>query len=221
MRTASRGRCRQTVDAVQSRTSLLPIAHGRRPPLQHDTEDANWIEGKPRPNNTARWNLLDNVLRPAWPGLYRTRPWRRAGIRDFSPSQRLRSAIILSAFRLIEETARGTALDRPGNPGCRPGLRVRNRTDLVPSATRTRGVSCSYCGDRGCYRCRFGFAAGDCIDDLAGSGDLRSFGAEDAFRATESRKDAASSPPTKGRIGAIEELTNSSVLSQQTVFPAR
>jgi len=27
---------------------------------------AYWIEGKPRPSNTPRWNLLDNVLRPAW-----------------------------------------------------------------------------------------------------------------------------------------------------------
>lgn len=25
-----------------------------------------WIAGKPRPSNTPRWNLLDNVLRPAW-----------------------------------------------------------------------------------------------------------------------------------------------------------
>ena len=30
---------------------------------------AYWIEGKPRPSKTQRWNLLDNVLRPAWPGL--------------------------------------------------------------------------------------------------------------------------------------------------------
>jgi proton glutamate symport protein len=28
-----------------------------------------WIEGKPRPSNAPRWNLLDNVLRPAWRGL--------------------------------------------------------------------------------------------------------------------------------------------------------
>jgi ABC-type amino acid transport substrate-binding protein len=28
-----------------------------------------WIAGKPRPSNTPRWNLLDNVLRPAWRGL--------------------------------------------------------------------------------------------------------------------------------------------------------
>jgi hypothetical protein len=28
-----------------------------------------WIEGKPRPSHTPRWNLLDNVLRPAWRGL--------------------------------------------------------------------------------------------------------------------------------------------------------
>jgi proton glutamate symport protein len=27
---------------------------------------AYWIDGKPRPDNTPRWNLLDNVLRPAW-----------------------------------------------------------------------------------------------------------------------------------------------------------
>jgi hypothetical protein len=27
-----------------------------------------WIEGKPRPSNTPRWNLLDNVLIPAWRG---------------------------------------------------------------------------------------------------------------------------------------------------------
>jgi proton glutamate symport protein len=30
---------------------------------------AYWIEGKPRPDNTPRWNLLDNVLRPALRGL--------------------------------------------------------------------------------------------------------------------------------------------------------
>jgi proton glutamate symport protein len=30
---------------------------------------AYWIEGKPRPDKTPRWNLLDNVLRPAWRGL--------------------------------------------------------------------------------------------------------------------------------------------------------
>ena len=30
---------------------------------------AYWIDGKPRPDNTPRWNLLDNVLRPAWRGL--------------------------------------------------------------------------------------------------------------------------------------------------------
>ena len=30
---------------------------------------AYWIEGKPRPDDTPRWNLLDNVLRPAWRGL--------------------------------------------------------------------------------------------------------------------------------------------------------
>jgi Na+/H+-dicarboxylate symporter/ABC-type amino acid transport substrate-binding protein len=29
---------------------------------------AYWIEGKPRPDTTPRWNLLDNVLRPAWRG---------------------------------------------------------------------------------------------------------------------------------------------------------
>jgi proton glutamate symport protein len=28
-----------------------------------------WIAGKPRPSNTPRWNLLDNVLCPAWRGL--------------------------------------------------------------------------------------------------------------------------------------------------------
>jgi proton glutamate symport protein len=28
-----------------------------------------WIAGKPRPSSTPRWNLLDNVLRPAWRGL--------------------------------------------------------------------------------------------------------------------------------------------------------
>jgi proton glutamate symport protein len=27
---------------------------------------AYWIDGKPRPDDTPRWNLLDNVLRPAW-----------------------------------------------------------------------------------------------------------------------------------------------------------
>jgi hypothetical protein len=27
-----------------------------------------WIEDKPRPDNTPRWNLLDNVLIPAWRG---------------------------------------------------------------------------------------------------------------------------------------------------------
>jgi proton glutamate symport protein len=27
---------------------------------------AYWIAGKPRPDDTPRWNLLDNVLRPAW-----------------------------------------------------------------------------------------------------------------------------------------------------------
>jgi proton glutamate symport protein len=30
---------------------------------------AYWIEGKPRPDKTPRWNLIDNVLRPAWRGL--------------------------------------------------------------------------------------------------------------------------------------------------------
>ena len=30
---------------------------------------AYWIDGKPRPDDTPRWNLLDNVLRPAWRGL--------------------------------------------------------------------------------------------------------------------------------------------------------
>jgi proton glutamate symport protein len=30
---------------------------------------AYWIDGKPRPDNTPRWNLLDNVLGPAWRGL--------------------------------------------------------------------------------------------------------------------------------------------------------
>jgi proton glutamate symport protein len=30
---------------------------------------AYWIEGKPRPDSTPRWNLLDSVLRPAWRGL--------------------------------------------------------------------------------------------------------------------------------------------------------
>jgi hypothetical protein len=29
---------------------------------------AYWIDGKPRPDATPRWNLLDNVLRPAWRG---------------------------------------------------------------------------------------------------------------------------------------------------------
>jgi hypothetical protein len=29
---------------------------------------AYWIDGKPRPDNTPRWNLLDNVLLPAWRG---------------------------------------------------------------------------------------------------------------------------------------------------------
>jgi ABC-type amino acid transport substrate-binding protein len=29
---------------------------------------AYWIEGKPRPDDTPRWNLLDNVLLPAWRG---------------------------------------------------------------------------------------------------------------------------------------------------------
>ena len=27
-----------------------------------------WIDGKPRPSKSTRWNLLDNVLRPAWRG---------------------------------------------------------------------------------------------------------------------------------------------------------
>jgi hypothetical protein len=27
---------------------------------------AYWIDGKPRADYTARWNLLDNVLRPSW-----------------------------------------------------------------------------------------------------------------------------------------------------------
>jgi proton glutamate symport protein len=31
-------------------------------------ELAYWIDGKPRPDNTPRWNLLDNVLLPAWRG---------------------------------------------------------------------------------------------------------------------------------------------------------
>jgi hypothetical protein len=30
---------------------------------------AYWIDGKPRPDPTPRWNLLDNVLRPTWRGL--------------------------------------------------------------------------------------------------------------------------------------------------------
>jgi Na+/H+-dicarboxylate symporter/ABC-type amino acid transport substrate-binding protein len=30
---------------------------------------AYWIDGKPRPDSTPRWNLLDNVLRPFWRGL--------------------------------------------------------------------------------------------------------------------------------------------------------
>jgi ABC-type amino acid transport substrate-binding protein len=30
---------------------------------------AYWIDGRPRPDDTPRWNLLDNVLRPAWRGL--------------------------------------------------------------------------------------------------------------------------------------------------------
>jgi ABC-type amino acid transport substrate-binding protein len=29
---------------------------------------AYWIDGKPRPDDTPRWNLLDNVLLPAWRG---------------------------------------------------------------------------------------------------------------------------------------------------------
>jgi len=29
---------------------------------------AYWIEGKPRASATPRWNLIDNVLRPAWRG---------------------------------------------------------------------------------------------------------------------------------------------------------
>jgi proton glutamate symport protein len=30
---------------------------------------AYWISGKPRPDKTPRWSLLDNVLCPAWRGL--------------------------------------------------------------------------------------------------------------------------------------------------------
>ena len=32
------------------------------------TQLAYWVDGKPRPSTTPRWNLLDNVLRPLWRG---------------------------------------------------------------------------------------------------------------------------------------------------------
>jgi len=35
-----------------------------------DAQIAYWIRGEPRPRHTSRWNLLDNVVRPALPGLF-------------------------------------------------------------------------------------------------------------------------------------------------------